>query len=190
MSSSISYKNYISFPLNKINVNLPEILHIKNKIVNFNNYPEYIKYLKHINTETLWLLNTTNPLNIINFFTYSKYYKIETSNFPFLSYISDFYSYEYKDITPSANYTVINSSLSITDKHRFKSLNFKPFSEISLKNPTPYLISKGTSLKKLHRHLLFLNERLNFNLQSIYNLSPKQKQLLIKLNNYNTSKLL
>ena len=184
MSYSFSYKKYLSFPLSKINLSL------KNKVVNFNNYPEYIKYTKDITTETLFSLNTTNPLNIINFFTYSKYYKIEPSKFPFLSYISDFYSYEYKDITPTAIYSGLISSVSIADQHRFKNLNFKLFSEISLNNLIPFLISKGTSLKSVHKQILSSNEEFTFNLQNIYNVSPKKKQLLIQLNNYNKSKLL
>ena len=178
MSCSISYKKYLSFPLNKINLKFPATMNRKNKVVNFRNYPDYIKYTKHINTETLNLLNTTNPLNLINFFTSSKYYKIEPSKFPFLSYISDTSSYEYKDTTPNAIYSVRSSSISIADQHRFKSLNFKLFSEVSVNNPIKYLISKGTSLKLLHKQILSLNEGIHFNLQTVFNVSPKKKTIV------------
>ena len=76
--------------------------------------PEYVKYTKHINPDTIYIINTTNPLNVINFFTSSKYYKIELSKFPFLSYSSDFYSYEYKDITPTGIYSVDPLSISLS----------------------------------------------------------------------------
>lgn len=192
MSSSILYKKYLSFPLSNIKLNFPATLTRINKVneVNFNKYPESIQYTKHINPDTIYLVNTTNPLNIINFFTYSKYYKIEQSKFPFLSYISDFYSYEYKDFTPTGIYSVDYSSISITDQHRFKKLHFKPFSNTSLNTISPYLISKGTSLKILHKQILSFNEVLHFNLQTIFTDTPKKKQLLIQLYNYNKSKLL
>jgi len=153
-------------------------------------FPEYIKYTKHISPDTLYIVNTTNPLNVINFFTYSKYYKIQHSKFPFLSYISDFYSYEYKDLTPIGIYSVVPSSISLADQHRVKTLNFKLFSEAPLDPLSPYLISKGISLKLLHKQVLSLNDIFHFNLQPVFNASPKKKQLLIELNNYNKSKLL
>ena len=190
MLYSISYKKYLSFPLSKINLNFPASINIKNKVVNFSNYPDYLKYTKHINKDTLFLLTTTNPLNSINLFTYSKYYKIEPLKFPFLSYISDFYSYEYKDSTPTAIYSVLTSSVSIADQHRFKILNFKPFSEVSLNNLIPFLILKETSLKNVHKQIVSSTEGFNFNLQNVYNVSPKNKQLLIQLHNYNNYKLL
>ena len=192
MSSSIFYKKYLYFPLSNIKLNFPATLTRtkKGNGVNFNNYPEYVQYTKHINPETIYLVNTTNPLNIINFFTYSKYYKIEQSKFPFLSYISDFYSYEYKDFTPTGIYSVDSSSISIADQHRFKNLQFQPFFKTPLNTISPYLISKGTSLKILHKQILSLNEVLHFNLHNVFTDTPKKKQLLIQLYNYNKSKLL
>ena len=190
MSFSISYKKYLSFPQSNLNVQFPAILPRKNKVITLSKSPEYVKYTKHINPDTIYVINSTNPLNVINFFTYSKYYKIEHSKFPFLSYSSDFYSYEYKDITPTGIYSADPVSISLTDQHRIKTLQFSPFSEAPLNTLSPYLISKGTSLKLVHKQILSLNEVFHFNLQTVYNASPKNKQLLIQLNNYNNSKLL
>ena len=190
MSFSISYKKYIYFPQSNLNLQFPANMPRKNKIITLSKSPEYVKYTKHINPDTIYYLNTTNPLNVINFFTSSKYYKIELSKFPFLSYSSDFYSYEYKDITPTGIYSVAPESISLSDQHRVKTLQVSPFSEEPLNTLSPYLISKGTSLKIIHKQILSLNEVFHFNLQTVYNASPKNTQLLIQLNNYNKSKLL
>ena len=189
MSLSLSYKQYISFPLRKINLKVPATLTKTFKENKFNKFPKNITYTKHISPDTIFIVTTTNPLNVINFLTYSTYYKIQHSKFPFLSYISDFYSYEYKDITPTGIYSVVPSSISLADQHRVKTLNFKPFSDAPFNNLSPYLISKGMSLKILHKQILSLNELVHFNLQTVFNASPKKKQLLIQLNNYNKYKL-
>lgn len=176
---SLSYKSIIKIPLNKI-----KLKNFNYKFFNyFKFYPYYIIYNYNINYENISTINSTNPLNKFKIFTITKYYKIEKNTFPFLSYISDFCSYEYKNILPTF-IILSDNSIYMTDLHNIKLLHFNKFLEIK-KNPLiPYILYKNTSLKILHKQFINLDQKFNFNLQYIYSSSPKKIQLINHLINF------